>query len=360
MSTRLGLLAYATDTGVGHLTRAVQRHLRPVRTMVVVDARTSRPAHPEWYPGEIVVHGRPDDGSVDRFLDGLDAVFVCESPLNYRLFSRARERGVRTVLQFMYEFLDYLAPQAGAAELPLPDVLAAPSPWLVDELPDHLSDRVVHLPVPIDLDELPQREIVRARHFFHVAGRPARRDRNGTLDFIAAARLAALQRDDLTFTVSCQRPTPAIEAALRDGPVRLAGHLPDRRDLYREGDVLVLPRRYGGLCLPAQEAVGCGIPVLMTDVEPNRSWLPASWLVQARWQRERVFVWSVEVEACRVHVEALADRMLEIAGDDERARTMHAEARAIARSASWDVLRPRYEAVLAGACAPAPGPAATQ
>jgi hypothetical protein len=45
--------------------------------------------------------------------------------------------------------------------------------------------------------------------------------------------------------------------------------LPNYLDQYKDGDVLVIPRKYGGLCLPMQEALAHGIPVIMPDIEPN-------------------------------------------------------------------------------------------
>jgi glycosyltransferase involved in cell wall biosynthesis len=344
---RLGLLAYATDTGLGAQTRALHRHLAPAKTMLIDEAK-GVPLHREWYPGAVPVGPRPTDDDIDRFLDQLDVVFVCETPVNYGLFERARERGVRTVLQPNYEWLGYLPARDEERRRPLPDLFAAPSPWHLRDLPAHVAARTLHLPVPIDLDELPRRTITAARHFFHVAGLPTYGDRNGTLDFIAAARVAAAGAPelDLVFTVSCQQPTPEIEAALREGGVELVGHVERHADLYRDGDVLVLPRRYGGLCLPAQEAVGCGIPVLMPDIEPNNAWLPEPWLVPAVPGGAPLKLGRAEIETHRVDVEALAELIVAMARRDELVRRMHAEALVIAQAMSWEALRSRYEELL--------------
>jgi hypothetical protein len=42
--------------------------------------------------------------------------------------------------------------------------------------------------------------------------------------------------------------------------------------LYRWGDVLVLPRRYAGLCLPAYEMFALGGLVMMPDTSPQNEW----------------------------------------------------------------------------------------
>jgi len=49
------------------------------------------------------------------------------------------------------------------------------------------------------------------------------------------------------------------------------GQLPDRRDLYRAGDVMVLPSRWEGCGLSFYESQASGMPVLCPDAEPMRS-----------------------------------------------------------------------------------------
>jgi len=53
-------------------------------------------------------------------------------------------------------------------------------------------------------------------------------------------------------------------------------------DLYKDFDALILPRKYGGLCLPVNEALMSGLPVIMTDISPNNKLLPKEWLVKSR------------------------------------------------------------------------------
>jgi glycosyltransferase involved in cell wall biosynthesis len=53
----------------------------------------------------------------------------------------------------------------------------------------------------------------------------------------------------------------------------------DQAELYTRVDALILPRRYGGLCLPMNEALLSGLPVIMPDCSPNNDVLPERWLV---------------------------------------------------------------------------------
>lgn len=340
--SRLGLLVYATDTGLGIQTRALYNHLKPSRTMLVdLSAFNHMPVHEDWYHYDVRTSGYPTITDIDAFLDGVDVVFYCETPLNYYLVSRARELGIRTVCQPNYEFLDYMT--LGGSQLPAPDLFAAPTTWHLADFERFAPTR--HVPVPIDLDLLPQRNITEARRFFHVAGRPAARDRNGTLDFIEAARMASRYEPGAEFIVYCQQPTPEIQRAVSSSPVQLVGHVPQPADMYAYGDVLVLPRRYGGLCLPVQEAIGCGIPVLMPAVSPNTDLLPAGWLLPVMPHHE-VFVTRGPVEVCQVDVTAMAQRMLDLYRHPEAVQRMHEDAKKTAALMSWDYLKPLYEEVL--------------
>jgi glycosyltransferase involved in cell wall biosynthesis len=55
----------------------------------------------------------------------------------------------------------------------------------------------------------------------------------------------------------------------------------DQNNLYEGFDALILPRRYAGQSLPMCEALCAGLPVVMTDIDPNNKVLPPEWLVGA-------------------------------------------------------------------------------
>jgi glycosyltransferase involved in cell wall biosynthesis len=57
---------------------------------------------------------------------------------------------------------------------------------------------------------------------------------------------------------------------------------PIRENLYKGFDLMVLPRRYAGLCLPMNEALISGIPVFMTNISPNNTILPKEWLCNSK------------------------------------------------------------------------------
>lgn len=275
---KLGLLAYSTNTGLGIQTYNFYKYMKPFRTMLVDISRLNHvETHHERYPGVFMItRGIPTNEEIDRFLDGLDVVFVVETPLNYYLFERAEQLGIKTVLQYNWEFLDYLQDPSK----PKPTLFAAPSTWHFEELP-YENKRL--LPVPVDREVLKFRKIKEFKHFLHIAGRPAVHDRNGTTDTLFAFHM--LQEKDVTLTVRIQDKEDA--KIFRDQFKNDERIFIDDSDLlnyweaYDGFDALIIPRKYGGLCLPMQEALACGMPVIMTDVSPNNDVLPSEWLVQA-------------------------------------------------------------------------------
>lgn len=344
---RLGIYCYATDTGLGVQTRALYDHLHPAKTMLVdLTQFNHMPLHEDWYDAAIKTNGFPSNADIDSFLSGLDTVLVCETPLNYYLFERAKQLGIKTVLQYNYEFLDYLSPRS-YGQRPLPDILAAPTTWHIDHVRQAAKAPVQLVPVPVDLEQLPKRTITHARTFIHIAGRVAIHDRNGTLDFLRAVQIAAPHMPDARFIVYCQQPTPEVKAALHRAPdVTCIWNVDKPSDLYAEGDVLVIPRRYGGLCLPAQEALGCGIPVLMPDVPPNETLLPRPWLIPTVANLRRTFMTRCSIDIHSINTVWLAQKMLDLYRDDKVVVNMSHEAKTIAQRLSWSTLLPRYNQLL--------------
>lgn len=357
---KLGIIAYATDTGLGNQTYELYRNLKPTKTLVVnLNSLNKMPVKldrfkPDVEHGVLVVDGYPDDYAIDWLTHGVDVVFVCETPLQYRLYDRARQRGVKTIQQYNYEFLDYF----NRPNWPRPDVLAAPTRWHIDNVRELAGNaQVMEWPVPVNRELIPFREITQCKTFIHIIGRPAVHDRNGTLTFLAAAakigRRASykiyLQPPDDERSVEYFQPVKRALAEYKETlNLEIIENVKNYQDIYASGDVLVLPRRYGGLCLPMNEALSAGIPVIMTDVSPNVDKLPREWLIAARkitefTPRPVVGVWEGEVNM-------LAYRMLEFFNNSAFMTEANQRANQIAEAMSWETLRPFYIKSLEEVC----------
>lgn len=337
---KIGLLAYSTDTGLGNQTYEFYKHMKPHKTLVADLSKFNKmETHHERFPDAQVVQGIPDCNAMDWLSDDVDLIFVCETPLNYCLFEKANAKGVPTVLQYNYEFLDYL----NQPQLAPPTVLAAPSIWHKNDVEKLKIAPVIDLPVPSEVDDIDIREITECRTMFHIAGKQAIHDRNGTMTFIEAAikcgnkfkyQIYAQQLDGTTEQL--------IQKAAEKVEIEVIYNSPNYTDMYTEGDVLVLPRKYGGLCLPMQEALAAGIPVIMPDVEPNGYRLPKQWLVNA--ERTRSFMTRTKIDIYEVNPNYLAFKMCEFA-DHNFMRWSNQEATEIGKALSWKRLKPYYEEV---------------
>ena len=342
---RWGLIARADESGLGTQTWEAYRHLHPDRTLVIdvssmADDRDhcNKRTDLSRYPDALVHRGPiPTPEIIEEFLEGLDLVFTAETFYTYDLLNRANHRGIKTILQYNYEFLDYLRDP----HLPKPTLLAAPSLWNYFHV--HFTNKI-HLPVPIATDRFtPDPDPPNLpRTFLHPVGRPATHDRNGTGDLIAALPYI---RSPMTIRFACQRSDTV--PALLEGvtvpdniKIDIVGPAENYWDNYAGVDAVILPRRYGGLCLPAQEAVGAHLPVLMPNIDPNHRWMPPEWLYPA--------TVSGGFEA-RAHIQVYRTAPTELARSIDRFSTdpvLYARARTqaaqLAESLSWDALAPRY------------------
>src|SRR4030067_31792 len=152
--TRLGIVAFSNDSGLGNQTRRLVYMLTPFRVLVIDSRGFSRNKQfrQEWFNGfsGYKIQGFPKNNEIRVFLKGLTHVLVCENPLNFYLFSESKRQRIKTYCQSNYEFCDNL----NRPDLPLPDKFLMPSYWHVETMKDLFGeDRVMHLPPPNDASE---------------------------------------------------------------------------------------------------------------------------------------------------------------------------------------------------------------
>lgn len=260
---KLGLFgARADERGLGRLTQDFYRHLRPDRVAVIDMGPWARgfPQHLGRYPGATIVPfggGLIDEDVMRRWFAGLDVAVMFETPYDPRAFDVARSVGCRTVL--------YAMPEFWRAEY-TPDVTWTPTTWRLEHLPE--TTRVVPAPVDPARPYEPSAAHTGPLRVVHVAGHRAHGDRNGTTVVLQALRLVT-ERVDVRIATQDRR-LPATRGVGRNVRVAtLLGGVDDHWALYDNADVLLLPRRYGGLSLVANEACAAGLALVMTDCSPN-------------------------------------------------------------------------------------------
>jgi glycosyltransferase involved in cell wall biosynthesis len=262
---KIGVIAQSTNRGLGIQTWEACRHLNPERVLLIRPRPCRVSEHPnryrDWDTTSVDWPARDvlDDQTVKRWLSGLDVVYTAETLYDWRMPSWGRAGIVCHVNPEM------LRPDRAA----IPDITWwAATDWRLPLLPS--DTRVVPMPVAVDRFT-PTTPADGPTRFLHVGGVTAMRDRNGVR--IAAAALHHLEQP------------VHVRFATQDRTIPLGKHTPlhvtvdvhrfetpDYWRLYDDADVLVMPRRYGGLCLPAQEAMAAGLAVIVTDCEPNDTW----------------------------------------------------------------------------------------
>jgi glycosyltransferase involved in cell wall biosynthesis len=358
---KIGLIARADNSGLGIQTLGFYKHMNPAKTMVVdISDFNHNKVYLDRYPGAQVVHGFPRQGDFKEFLEGLDAVFIAESAYNPLLYTMAREMGVKVANQYNYEFFDWFK----NPDLPTPDMFIAPSMWHYETVDEFCRERGIlhkYLHCPVDRGELPFYPATQVKTFLHVAGRSAAYDRNGTETVIRASRL---MKSDAKILIHFQgeqglphQATRSIEdyrmfAGLHGDTQRLTieqVEYENYADVYKQGDVMVLPRRYGGNCLPVNEALSSGMPVIMPNLSPNNWLLPDSWLVPAK--TIGYFTPRTKIDIYEADPQALADTMDRFADmEDTDVVVESAIAAKIAQEISWEVMAPKYREAFEELC----------
>ena len=149
-------------------------------------------------------------------------------------------------------------------------------------------------------------------------------------------------RADFELVVKSQEP---LQPIIKDKRITWDSSAPDDQwRLYAGFDALIMPRRYGGLCLPCNESLTSGLPVIMPNTSPNDAVLPADWLVPGAFNGG--FTSRVPIPYFNVNVAALAQKLDQWAAmPDEQLEQHKARALELARQFDPEVLRPQYEAV---------------
>lgn len=337
---KIGLIARADFTGLGIQSKEFFDHI-PCKALVIdssaLPGGESLIPHTEWYPGQKVFRIQPGHGMrgaiphlvIEDFVKDLDIVVAMETPYDYNVFTICRGLGIKTVLQLNYEFLDF------PSGLPYPDLFAAPSMWNFENIPD----KKVYLPVPVNKRKL--KHDIKEKTFVHIAGRPAVYDRNGTRTFVESLRYV---RSEINVVIRCQNPIIGIPDLPNINLTYDRSIKENYEDNY-SGGVMVMPRKYGGLCLPINEALGSGMPVIATDISPNNLWLPKEWLVEAAFAGTLHSKKTIDYYAA--DPAKLAAKIDQFCDDDFYYGAV-SKAMDISESISWDNLIPLYMKTFTG------------
>ena len=305
---KLGIIARSDATGLGVQSRNWVKLLNPDKVILINSSTFNRnEQHPEWYKDYNVlnINGFIQPSQINQVLDGIDVLLTFEIPYSYELIKVAKARGVKTIIQNNWEFTDYLQTQG----LPLPDLLVNHSYWNLDKQKQLWPQISEYCATPLFIEEFDNIMFQNMdrneekRRYLHIAGRKTYEDRNGTEDLIAAVELIPKDSD---FELVIKTQTTNVES--NDPRITIDRTAPeDEKELYRGFDAMIMPRRYGGACLPMNEALAAGLPVIMTDIDPNNKVLPKEWLVPAT--KKTSFMARTNIDVYQTDPSDLADKI---------------------------------------------------
>jgi hypothetical protein len=178
----------------------------------------------------------------------------------------------------------------------------------------------------------------------HTAGHRAAMDRNGTL-LLAEALRWVTRRMHVTITtqdIDVIHPSGIPACVTIDVKVGQEGEWWEQ---YAGHHVLVMPRRYGGLSLPCQEAMGAGLAVVMPAVSPNE-WWPTIRVPAAR--HSEIQTGAGPISTCMTDVRELARILDWLADSPEEVALSQVHSLAWADDHSWDRLAPLWLRALTG------------
>lgn len=280
---KLGIIARCDNTGLGNQTLELTKMLNPDRIMLIDSSsfHTGHQQHFEWYQGRSysIVKGIPEKNQIVKFIQGLDVILSCETFYSKHFVQIAKYKKIKTVLQYNFEFLQYLQTQ----EKFLPDMLLAPTMWNIDVIKEKFQNecKIDFLPPPTDHTVFEKNKKVNFENhnrLLHIGGKAAAHDRNGTKIVLEMMKYAKSN-----FELVVRSQTPIDFDLHNDERIEvLISNKKNREELYSGFDAMVLPRKYGGLCLPMNEALLSGIPTFMPDISPNDYFLPKDWLAKSK------------------------------------------------------------------------------
>lgn len=326
---RLGLVGWASDTGVGMELRDALRYL-PVTATFYLDHPGKPPSAD--FTGKTM-------GSSDlvqkmvEFIDThkIDTILSWETPGSWEFPAIWKAKGIRWFCVVHY---DWFAPKQLAAWKTARIIVPFDVAHIELRMLYGLESTVLH--VPVDLERLPFRERRKAERFVTVYGHGGPGDRRSIVQISEAWKL--LGQDAPPLLVLAQKPIKELESVPRNVTVNV-GNLSRASELYAHAEVAVLPSKYEGVGLSLIEAQGCGLPVITTDMEPMNSIAP-EYLVKGE-SGDLEIMEGHRVPTYTPHALAIAARVKELLHQEISDPSRRARFR-VQEEYSWAVLKDRW------------------
>lgn len=329
---KAGLIARADNTGLGNLSWGLYENLKELFSKVVIINTGVFKIFPERFPAnsKIVSRGSWNDKEVDDFLEDIDVVLAIETPYNWNVFPRAKNKKVISVMIPMFE----------GASKPLnfyPDYLLCPSVYDRKSFAGEPL-KFIDCVLPVDTSAIKFREHTKAHTFVLNMGHGGIMGRTGIVELLEAIPLI---QADIKFLIRSQTP---IDYKLDDPRIDIRiGNVKNYWELWDEGDIYLHPSKQEMISMPVQEALAAGMPVLSSRFKIYEDVFPESWFFPET-KNSLVKMHQREIRFHFHEPQKLADTIGQWANQDISSASRRA--REIAETISWEKLRPIWLSLL--------------
>ena len=256
---RIGLIGFNCASGLGTKNIEMAKHLPIERWLVVPHKSYKTLSPPEGVDPSIIDYSllrKRRNESVDkylkRFVDQVDVVLFDETPYYKQLVDIAKDKGKRVVCILCMEWTP-----VSAAWLKKVNLFICPTMQAYRIFRAALPCK--YFPWPVDTKYFTFKHRTKCNRFVFINGRGGWHGRKGGQQVAAAKSIWP----EMPLIVWTQTKTPTWPPT-----TDVRGAAQDRRDLYKEGDVLLCPHAVDGTGLEPLEAAASGMPVISTDGEP--------------------------------------------------------------------------------------------
>jgi hypothetical protein len=325
---KVGSLNYATHSGLGIL--AKEFYDNRVITDVLIKYHPNFTTHREWYLDSEMIgdseqtNVAEDMAILERFIRGLDILFVFESPWHLETIHFAQKYNIPVACMPSYEW----SPFPLHADI-----------FFVTSLLDLHYYKVMYPNHRVEMVLIPVNSNVRwklreqCQTFLHNAGNGSSHDRNGTQVLIEALPYID---SPITLKIKAQSlPLPFV----KDPRVELINRDLPFSELWDGADTFVFVERFAGLSLPLQEAYSSGMLVIAGNRFPINTWLPINPLVNPVSYEELSFV-NIPFQSAIYDHKDIARKIDEFYGMDISFYSLLGKK--WAEENSWERIRPQY------------------
>lgn len=262
---KIGLFGFNTAQGLGYVNRDIAKYLGIDRW--IVDKHSRFPTLPLIDSVENIVITQQDipKYTVSEWIKDLDVLLFTEtvSKMEY-LPELARQLGIKTVCVPMVEWLK--KEELWTQHI---DIWLAPTAFSYSQLLTlNIPGEIKYCPWPIDTSAFKFRQRNICNQFVYAQGNGGPYDRKGGLLIAQAARIAP----EIPIIVYSQVQNGYFSGFNRDvdwpSTIDFRGSTSIPAELYKDGDVFIMPSRFDGIGLQFFECQASGMPLIGTDAPP--------------------------------------------------------------------------------------------